>query len=45
VTLHDLIPEPILTGLTLMGLLSFVKWVLIETGEFIRFLKQWWTAL
>ncbi len=41
----ELIPRLVEAGLLLKGVLSFLRWVLGDVGDFIRFLKQWWSAL
>jgi hypothetical protein len=37
----DLILQLVIAGIILTGLLSFLKWVLGDIGDFIRFLKKW----
>ena len=42
---ETLIPQLVIAGLTLKGLLSFLRWIMGDVGDFIRYAKKWWRLL
>ncbi len=43
--LDNIVPQLVIAGLLIKGVLSFLKWVMGDIADFIRFVKQWWATL